>query len=229
MLAKQQLQTVHQQELLYNNIETQEIERKRIAQDLHDEIGTALSVIRLNLNQVIWHTANKRIREQYTTSTIVLVDKATENIRRISYRLLPETLEILGLYKTLESFCFSLQNASDIEVEFIAPVETPVLPSNVELGLYRICSELINNSIKHSGCKKITLNIQIIGDVLYIKYTDNGKGYNPNSEKVRRGLGVRNIISRTQMINAEIHFQQANPKGFEAILQMHLNTYNETA
>jgi len=218
-LIKQQLkiqliETEHQQDLLNSVIETQELERKRFAEDLHDEIGANLSATKLILSSIGYLASNNpEIEEQVNESKKVL-DSIITNIRRISRDLLPATLDSFGLIVAIQELCAIINKSSSIKIDFEFNQEIGRLSNNAEISLYRITQEIINNAIKHAECSIIVIKLRKDEENLSLIIKDNGKGFNfeQNSHK---GLGMRNIESRTKIINAKLSVNSNIGQGSE--------------
>lgn len=216
------LKAEHQLELLYKNIETTEIERKRIARDLHDDIGNLLATLYLYLNQLklsgsrFSKTATPMLEESTT-----LINQGMDQIRRISHDLLPPGLEMFGLVPTLKDLCQKI-NAENFNIHFTTVPITVSLPERTSLSIYRIVQELLNNTLKHA--KAATVSIQLKSEIknkLTLTYEDDGIGLS-NATGKSKGLGLRNMENRASMIGGSISFAWQNQKGFRAKLEVPL-------
>src|SRR5476651_1867436 len=158
-LDKAALKSAQQQELLINSIFIQEEERKRIAADLHDELGGVISIIRMNLVLIQGKVKKKEsLAPDLITaveSLISLSESGISSVRNISHQLMPPQLESFGLIKTLEYFIDTINTSGKLTICLSVKNEIPALEWPVTLGLYRISMELIGNTIKHAGAKKI--------------------------------------------------------------------------
>lgn len=174
--------------------EAQENERRRLAQDLHDDLGGTLSAIKLNVtafksNIVQLPAENHAFYEQ----TINMIESACENLREISHNLMPKNLEKNGLIHTLTEQFAELNQTGHITFEFVHDIERPISP-DTELAIYRIAKELINNVIKHAVATKASLQIISSEEQIVIMCEDNGIGFNPTS--TNDGIGLANIKLR---------------------------------
>ena len=195
---KQELESSYQKSLLSSFIETQENERQRIAADLHDGIGAALAGIKLMLNQFKPESeADKELLHECKDA----IQKTASSAREISHDLLPPALETIGLVRTLERMAKNLSSSSLI-------IKTNCLlnyrlDKKIELALYRITQELINNTIKYAQASVITIELVEKEEGIFFQYFDNGIGFD---KKGHNGLGLKNIESRVQMIEGTIEF-----------------------
>jgi len=197
-LEKQKLELDHQKQLLQAAIDNQEVERKRIAHDLHDEIGALLTTSRLYFNQLSPGRAEQQL-EMVSHKINLLFDEMMTNIRRISHDLRPVVLENLGLIEAIEGIRDKLTNTG---LDFIFTHHfTFRMAREAELILYRIIQELVSNTVKHAGASHITLSINEYGDQLHFEYADDGIGFEPTE---KTGLGLKSIESRLSLIEASM-------------------------
>ena len=154
-LKIQKLKAEYQKELLKATIQAQEKERKRISQDLHDDIGAMLSTIRLSINGMVKGLSLSEQQVGKVQNTKSLIDETVRNVRRISHDLLPATLEEFGLSHALEQLFKKIETNTNLEVEYQLDHDLPKLDKAKELALYRITQELCNNIIKHANASSI--------------------------------------------------------------------------
>lgn len=218
-LQQEELKNKHQLELLRSSIQAQEEERKRIAQDMHDELGAALSITRMHLLQAerLHGTNSERLLTDLHTIRS-LTESSLESMRRISHELMPVQLEKFGLVKTMETLAEQLNSAGKIELKLHIPAHFPSLDLEVELALYRIFMELINNTLKHAEANRITIELSLEEQVISGYYTDNGKGINP--ENIGSGLGHKSMEGRISSVGGTIAIGSTAQNGFNATLSM---------
>ena len=217
-IKAQQTQLELQERLLYSTILTQEAERSRIAKDLHDEIGSKLNVIHLNLHQL--QRKAPEIKEQ-ALSLAAVINDTIATTRRISHDLLPPTLENFGLKAALEELCENYKAASGLEVYLEVLEKVPLKDQKLlELNLFRILQELFSNTIKYAGASQIQLKLETSEKQIVLHYRDNGKGFDPALPENNRGLGTQNIKSRLQMIGGQFQLETAKGKGVHWIFHI---------
>jgi signal transduction histidine kinase len=225
MLTKQlelnETRAKQQEEILRNTISAQEKERKRIAQDLHDEVGAMLSVVKLNVGRI-----EKKSEEPgakiLATETKTYLDEVITQVRRISRSLLPPSLEKLGLYFALEELANWVNKADQLKIICWKSGEQFRFDPKKELAVFRIVQELLNNAIKHSCASIIYINSRFSkNNNLIISVTDNGEGFNLE-EKMNTGLGLKNLESRTQIIDAKFKMKSVPGRGTMAIICLNL-------
>lgn len=221
MLKKQlelnETKAKQQEEILLNTISAQEKERKRIARDLHDEVGAMLSVVKLNVGR-IEKKSEESIAKELAAETKTYIDEVITQVRRISRALLPPSLDKLGLFFALEELSNWVNKADQLKIVCWKSGEQFRFDNKKELAVFRIVQELLNNAIKHSEATIIYINTRFSpNNNLMISITDNGKGFNLE-EKLNTGLGLKNLESRTQIIGARFKMKSKPGKGTTAII-----------
>ena len=219
----QQQELDYQRRLVDAAIETQEAERKRIAGDLHDEIGSMLSAMRLYLQQIDPDgnsTRNQNLKEE---SLQILTDAITST-RRITHNLLPPSLEQFGLIAAVEDMVHKLDDSGAIDVSLDYNVEQRFDLAS-EVALYRVINELLNNTLKHAAAKHIAISVQFAGRSMSLKYKDDGKGFvlaKDTQDDSRRGygLGMKSIDSRVNFVGGEMTIDTRPGEGFEVVIHI---------
>jgi len=162
------LEIEYQKELLKAILEAQESERKRIASDLHDSVGSNLSAIRLYLNQLKQEDQSDYF-DNVKKETTGMIDLTIENVRSITRNLLPSSLEQFGLIAALEDLCRRINELDNLKVRFQCQ-EDRRLPPSAEIALYRVVQELINNTLKHAQAEHITVKVEMQDKFLNFHY-----------------------------------------------------------
>ncbi|TMM32473.1 sensor histidine kinase [Polaribacter aestuariivivens] len=214
-LEKKSLELNHQKEMIKSIIVTQEDERKRIAQDLHDDISSKLNVINLNAN--LLKDGELRPEEYSTINDTILeaTDKTLESARKIAHNLLPPILEKFGLKDAIEELADSFNNSKKINIKYNLEYSKAYLTPQKELHLFRIVQELINNSVRHGKAKNSILNINCTPKNLLFSYADDGCGFDVKSQNHQKGLGMKNIESRVAILKGNYAIETALNKGFK--------------
>jgi len=209
----QETQLAQQKELLNAVIDSQEVERKRIGQDLHDEIGGTLSAIKLMLNSLKNQLSIDQ--EKVMVEAKQLIDKMIVDVRHISHDLSPPGLAVFGLFTTIEAFVSLINNTGEIKISINQQedIEEIDLPEKTALALFRVLTQLVDNTIKHANATEITISFSKNNE-LQINYQDNGKGFDLAVLDKKSGIGMQNIQSRLQMINATYEIATEEGKGF---------------
>lgn len=218
----QETQIAQQKELLNAVIDSQEVERKRIGQDLHDEIGGTLSAIKLMLNSLRNQLSNEQ--DEVMSEAKQLIDKMIVDVRHISHDLSPPGLAVFGLFTTIEAFVTLINNTGEIKISLVQEeaVEEINLPEKTALALFRVLTQLVDNTIKHANATEITIEFKSEATLL-INYSDNGKGFDIDKLKERSGIGMQNIQSRLQMVNAQYQIETSVGRGFRIAISCPLS------
>jgi signal transduction histidine kinase len=183
---------------LRRSVEYQEEERKRLARELHDEAGQALTsiLIRLKALQTEVHdpdTLDRLDGLRYLTAQTI------EDLRRISMDLRPAALDNLGILPALRWYTEEYVKRTGLAAEFSAPEEFERLPAEVELVLYRSAQEGLTNALRHSQAQKVEVRLERRPRVVRLQIRDDGKGFTPKDS--HRGLGLVGIRERVELLN----------------------------
>jgi PAS domain S-box-containing protein len=194
--------------ILRRIIETEEKDRKQFAADLHDDLGPTLSSIKLQLGLLQNSTDPDKFAKAWQICNDQLLE-AISRMRVIANNLTPRLIENFGLEAALSSFIQTMQREGVFTIDFSSNLNGMRFSKYTELHFYRIICELINNTVKHAGATKASLQIHAENGELIVEYTDNGKGYDIKEiNKKEHGMGVSNIIQRINLIDARIQFSQ---------------------
>jgi PAS domain S-box-containing protein len=203
-------------------IETEERERKRFSEDLHDEMGSLLSTIKIYINTLHQENIEVTRRSEMVGFTNQLIDQAIQNSKEIANNLSPNIIKRFGLISALQSLCDKIRASSGIVILFNSESYRHHLKEDEEISIYRIVTELINNTLKHAGAGKIEITFLSTDQMLYIAYSDDGKGFDLKSslQKSNKGLGLQNIVSRISSLNGT--YSAANEPGTGTVLRIEL-------
>ncbi|MEL7119932.1 MAG: histidine kinase [Bacteroidota bacterium] len=192
------LKIEHQKDLLQAILRAQESERKRIANDLHDSIGSTLSAVKLFFNQLNPNT-DQQTYSQLKQQIKVSLDDTITNIRIITQNLLPTSLEKYGLIAATEDLCHQLNQLSKINLKFNYN-RNERFNHDIEITTYRVIQELINNTLKHAEANTIKIEFNIEHKHLELIYLDDGHGFEINNSLLlknnHKGFGLKSIESR---------------------------------
>jgi signal transduction histidine kinase len=197
-------------------ITTLENERKRIACDLHDELGPILSAVKLQVNHLEPDDETEKVVLEKSSRQI---DEVIKRFREISYDLLPNTLVRKGLVKATEEFVEKMNGVHQLRIDFKS--ENIELESTKEVNIYRILQEIIHNAIKHARATLLTIEFEVKHNKLYIKTKDDGIGFNYDTMKVSDGgLGLLNLQSRVEVLNGKLSVQTAQGSGTTYVIEI---------
>ncbi|MGL5888710.1 MAG: sensor histidine kinase [Bacteroidia bacterium] len=211
------LEANHQREMLDGVLQAVENERRRFAQDLHDEIGGALSALRMQLSRLTGTPAAVELQEIAGTGKEV-IDSAVQSVRRIAYDMLPPGLEVFGIGYAAGELCKRTETVTRISINYNGDADFQLKDKTKELMLYRILQELLSNAVKHSGASEIDIRLGTIENGVELYYADNGAGFNAAESKA--GLGLLNMESRVQVLAGKLHVNSAPGKGTKITVQL---------
>lgn len=210
-----------QEEILRNIMQAQEKERKRIAQDLHDEVGAMLSVVKMNVGRIESKSTDE-IPQKLAGETKTYLGDVITQVRRISRALMPPSLEKLGLSFALEELVNWINKSDQVKVDIEKSGEPFRLAPKKELSIFRIVQELINNALKHSQAKCISVKMRFTPNYMAVSVADDGIGFEPEKLK-STGLGLKNLESRAEMMGADYKMKSFPGNGTFAILRIKFN------
>jgi signal transduction histidine kinase len=205
-----------QLELVKNAFETQERERARIARDLHDSIGQQISAIRLHLGLLSECESKEELIESIKDKQKML-SRATEELRTITRNLMPVSITEFGIGGTLKELAANIRKTNDIDLIVSDSDENERYQPDFEINLFRILQEMINNTIKYAHANKIYIELKHSDERLALIYSDDGLGFDP--EKVRHGLGLRNIEARVKFYQGEYSLESGKTEGTKYFLR----------
>ena len=204
-------------------IEGQEEERKRIATDLHDRLGSMLSTVKLlfgSLNEKIDRNQEENEKRQEKVTT--LLDEAVLEVRRISHNLSTGMVNNFGLVTALEELCESVDRSGIVRCRLLSYGNPERLDAQIEIGLFRMVQELINNALKHSKAKAITIQINRSSESINLTVEDDGIGFDVEEKKKSGGMGLKNLEARAQRINGVFHTDSKPGRGTISIIEVPL-------
>ncbi|MEJ1239222.1 PAS domain S-box protein [Chryseolinea sp. T2] len=189
----------------------EERERERFSKDLHDDLGPVFSTVNLylqTLNNKEIDSSKKGILEKL----IGIVDSAIKQVREISHNLSPYLLRDAGIEKAIATHLARIKESTNLTTEFTSAFESEQrIPSNVEIVIYRVFLELLNNTIKHSGGDKVWITMRMASQKLQFTYTDNGRGFDVHKMREERlGIGLLNIDNRVKSMAGIIRYRYEN-------------------
>jgi two-component system sensor histidine kinase UhpB len=199
---------------MHRVLAAQEAERRRIAQELHDQIGQNLTAVVLEL---------KRVRGRIDAGEAeVLADaqelarESLEEVRRISYELRPAALDDLGLASALASLCSGMERRAGIAVVLTVADGLPPLDGQVELAVYRIAQEALTNAARHAQCETVRVSLGCRGDDVVLRVTDDGIGLNGSFP----GGGQRGMRERAVAVGATLETRPGADGGTEVAMRI---------
>lgn len=209
-----------QKEIFVAVLNAQEKERKRIANDLHDQIVPMLSAIKLNVGMLTRKQDTESLKEAIEELKEYL-DTSIMDIRRISHNLVPKRIAELGLAGAIENYISYIKKSENVGIIFTNNLHFLSFDEVAESNLYRIVQELINNSLVHGKATLINIEMKIHRKEFYIYTTDNGVGFN-SSDNRSGGMGAASITSRVELFGGRCEWESSTGKGtrFKALFNL---------
>lgn len=190
----------------------QEEERKRIARDLHDRLGSMLAMVKNHFKSVEIDIDNlKSSNTKLYTKANKLLDEACEEVRKISQDMASGVLTTFGLSAALEDLKETLEESKQLEVEFVSHGFIERLPLELEIAIYRIVQELISNILKHAKASEISIQLLKGKQRINILLEDNGVGFQTNTTHL--GMGLKNITARIDGLKGDFKIDSTLQKG----------------
>jgi signal transduction histidine kinase len=193
-----------------------EQERNRYAGLLHDSIGQSLLLIKLSLQNARKNFSNQFISNTFEDIT-VLLDKTINEVKEMSHNIRPLNLNELGLITVITSLCKSVSKESGIISQLKLPEEDPELTRDLDLCIYQVIQEALNNIIKHSKAKEFIVNLEIDDESITLIISDDGIGFKPtlllNEKYISDGMGILNMQERVERLNGSFHIDSSNNNG----------------
>ena len=193
----------------------QEDERRRVAAELHDEIGQQLTALVLLLDRLA-RSAPEALRPELEEATAA-AKLALEDVRTLAHRLRPEVLDELGLVPALRNLCDRIGNNTGLVVHRSLPPSLPGLSAEAELVIYRVAQESLTNVVRHAEASAAQVDLEPADGGLRLRICDDGVGL-PDSAVGREAGGIRGLRERALTIDARLRVQPARSGGTEVLL-----------
>jgi signal transduction histidine kinase len=209
--------------IMHAIMETEEKERQRFAQDLHDGLGPLLSTAKLYIrSQDTLQDPEKRAFA--SAKSMEIIDEAINSLRELANNISPHILKNFGLESALRSFVKQMNGTGRIEITLDSDLESRP-EEQVEVALFRVVVEMLHNSLKHSDADRIHISMAQVEEELLVQYSDDGKGMDLRKVMANgSGHGMRNIESRISSINGKVNFITAPSEGFSARIAVNAKT-----
>jgi signal transduction histidine kinase len=215
LLKEQEITTINAM------VEGQEKERIRIAEDLHDNIGSVLATLKLHFENLKLNREKKHFnQEELYNKTEKLIDETYLKVRSIAHAKNAGVIANQGLLVAIKIMAEKISSANKLNIEIVDFGLDKRLDSNTEITVFRIIQELITNIIKHADASEATINISHFDDSLNIIIEDNGKGFNPNNLKIKNGMGLSSIKKRIEHLNGNFQIDSVLKRGTSIIINI---------
>ena len=217
-----ELQDKMQINSMQSMIQGQEIERERIAKDLHDSLGGLLSTIKLQVDNIRNKESNINMLPAFKNATS-LIDTAVSEVRTISQNLQPGALSRLGLIPALKDLLNRYDSEQGPEIifqHFDIPTD---IDQTISLSIYRIIQEILNNAIKHANANEILLQLNQEADEIIIHIEDDGIGFNVKGNY--KSMGLKNIKSRVNYMKGTIEIDSRLNEGTSYLIHLNIKEH----
>jgi len=204
--------------------EVQEDERKRLSEELHDQVGQSLAVLNINLNVILNQLDNKTQKDLSKQFEAVqsLVNEVTESIRSVMSELHPSVLDDYGLLAALRWYSDILQKRVGLQIDVIGEEVEPLLPVSRSIALFRITQEALTNVVKHAHAAKVVINVKNGEDSIILSIKDDGLGFKKSlsAGKDNFHLGLNIMQERARAVGGELQIINSLQNGTEVIVKV---------
>jgi PAS domain S-box-containing protein len=204
-------------------ISAQEQERARIGRELHDDINQRLAMLGVELGQLQENPSEVQSRIQDLRKQMA---ELSNDVQALSHDLHSSKLEYLGVVSGIRSWCKEFAGRQRMEIDFKSDV-SGVLPFEVGLVLFRVLQEALNNTIKHSGVKRVEVQIEEHSNEVHLVVGDSGKGFDVEAAKQGRGLGLTSMQERVRLVNGTISIDSKPMSGTSIHVRVPLGSESE--
>lgn len=193
---------------VYQILDAQEEERKRIAKDLHDNVGSVLATLKMYADTIPLKAPEERDSILVEVSKLTL--KAGDETRRLSHNLDAGLTEHFNFAQSLDELVLTLNQVGKVRLELHG--ELDAVPSNrIGIEMFRIVQELVSNTIKHANASKADIEVIGLGTSVNLIYSDNGSGF--DTEKLSAGIGLKNMKGRIEKLEGEMEMESERGAG----------------
>lgn len=225
--ARLQQEIMKQQELATKAVlAAEEKERQRIARDLHDGVGQMMSVAKMNLSAFESDLKFVNIDQQESFEKIInLVDESCREVRSVSHNMMPNALLKNNLAIAIKDFVDKIEKRS-LKVRVYTEGLNDRMDSNLEIVLYRVIQECVNNVVKHAEASRLDISVLKDKEGISATIEDNGKGFDIGDKEKFEGIGLKNIITRIKYLKGIVDFDSSPGRGTVVALNVPLERAN---
>ncbi|MEO6819941.1 MAG: ATP-binding protein, partial [Ginsengibacter sp.] len=209
-----------QTDTLKKLISVQDNERKRIAGDLHDNIGPLLAALKINFRRLV-SVKEEDKQLELIQKTEDIIDDSIVEIRNVAHNLMPKNLSSRGLLKILSDYFEDMEQLYDKKIFFDHNVQS-IFEPGLQMNIYRIISELVLNAAKHSNAEIIKVSISSSFEKLSVSIIDNGRGFELKHNGNKTSLGIQSAESRVQYLRGDFKLQSTSGKGTKIEIEIPL-------
>ena len=201
--------------------DTNEILRR----ELHDNFGSVLSIIRMQLKA--FYVKHNELDISLVSNSIELTDDLIKDVKILSATLKQSDFFERNLFTSLEKLITSINDSNTIKIDYTFHNIDREMPSNISIHVFRIFQELFNNSIQHSQAKNINVETKEVNGSLIFEYTDDGIGFDENDLNFKEGTGLSTIRERAGHIGAKLKFESVKNRMAKTIITLNIKSLND--
>jgi len=213
----EKIDLLHRKELLQTQTEIQKETMNYIGREIHDSVGQKLTLSSLYLQQLILENKTSQVNESLNSVNDIINESLTE-LRQLSKSLTDDTIQEYSIIELIENECAKIRQLKKCNINFKSSMSSVVDSYQIKSILLRITQEFIQNSLKHSKCRKIDINLSSENNELILLLKDDGVGFNSHTESTN-GIGLNNIKKRIEMLGGK-HEILSNKKGTQITLKI---------
>ena len=205
-------------------INAQEEERQRISREMHDDLGHRIALMSFSVRQILQqYPKNAALSIRDLNKVLDGINDFSAALRNLSHNLYPPSLRYLGLRAALKSVGKEFEETYGIHTDVVVPAEAPRLPAEMELCVFRILQESLQNIAKHSGARKVKIVLESKAGEIRLTISDSGCGFNPSEVRKTAGLGLLSMEERAMSIGACLTVNTSPGAGTEIRLSVPLH------
>ena len=209
-------------------IEAQEQERARIARELHDDIGQRLALLAVELEEIHQDPANPLEVRSRMGQLQTQASEIASDIQTLSHELHSAKLEYLGIVAAMRGFCVEFAKQTKVNIDFKSHDLPSPLPRDTSLCLFRVLQEALHNSVKHSGVKNVEVGLWETSDEVHLTVSDFGAGFDSETVKESRGLGLISMEERLRLLNGKLSIESQPKRGTTIHARVPLSPRNDS-
>ncbi|MBK9530560.1 MAG: PAS domain S-box protein [Chitinophagaceae bacterium] len=211
----------HERQVAIAITDAQEKERRELGMELHDNVNQLLGATLLYLGMAIKSGNVKQDETEILNSCSEYIHEAIRDLRNLSHRLTPYAKEEASLKEVIKMLVEPLQKTNQFKIDLqVEEIKNNTVDSDMQINLYRIVQEQLNNIVKHAGAEKVKIKLWITQKLIKVSISDNGKGFDPDS--LKDGIGLENIKRRAEMFSGKIKLRSSPGNGCELLVELPL-------
>jgi two-component system, NarL family, sensor kinase len=201
----------------------EEQERTRMAKDLHDGLGGMLSGIKYSFNNMKGNIVMTANNAQAFERSMDMLDSSIKEMRRVAHNMMPEALVKFGLNTALKDFCNEIHQSGALHISYQSiGLDNIVIDQTVEITIYRVVQELLNNTMKHAAAKSAIVQVTKSDDILFVTVEDDGRGFDTNLLNKAKGIGWSNIQNRVEFLKGKLDVNSQSGKGTSVLIEINI-------